>query len=341
MKILSVFFLLSLTFMHSSAQNNDYIVFEELSGIDTLHEGPFKLLNNDVELSRNGKSFHIFNLYFSKHNFRAYGLDRKAFTKAYDDYKQIENDVLITLTPLTDSLEQKMTRLSTNELAGLHLFKPDNLLQNVIKNLYGAFSKNDIKPDGLSGLVRTTRYKMLIKRNGTYYRVDAPILTEYYVIDKASYLFPDGYHYGEINVASKVATKYVTGNIIDSILHHNPSGTFNSYYPRMTIEDRTYLSACVSTDSCNIYTYWSYPPKGIGRFQFIEGIGIVNGTYNAFFDKNFIIHVENDLITPDNDYNGPFVMKIKSVNDLPINEVCKKTYRTDNPSGIVKSESGY
>jgi hypothetical protein len=316
-----------------SAQAQDYIVFEDTGHVDTLSVESFKLLNTHIELSREGRPFHIFNFYFSKQGFRAYGLDRGAFTKAFADYRQIKNDVLVTLTPLTDSLEQKMKRLKADEVKGLHLVDFQCLLQNAIKNLHRSFSRNDIRQDDKPGIIKTTRYKMLIKRHGVYYKVEVPVLTEYYLIDKAGYLFPDGYHYGEINVMSPGQTKYVTGIIVDSILHQNQSGTRNGYFPIAAIAERTYLSACSKQDSCNIYTYWTYPVHlngllGVGRFQFIEGIGIVNGTYGSFFDKKFIMHLENNFIKSEDDYNGRFVMKLKSINGMPINKVCEKLYQT-------------
>ena len=329
-KLIPVLCLLLISLTKLSAQTSGYIVFEDRSGIDTVNVGSFKMLNNHVELERGNKSFHIFNLYFSKHNFRCYGLDRKAFTEANDDFHRIENDVLITLTPLTDSLERKMTPIATDDVERQHLIKPEDLLQEAIKNLFGSFSRNDIARKGsLPEIIKTTRYKMLIKRGGKYFRINAPILTEYYLIDAANYLFPDQYHYGEINASTPGQTRYVTGEIVDSILHRNSSGTANSYFPVETIARKTYLSSYCAEDGCAIFTYWVYPsrlngPLGIGRFQFIVGIGIVNGTYGTFFDRNFIMHLENNLVTTVDDYNGPLVMKIKSINGLSLKNVCEK-----------------
>ncbi|HTK21555.1 MAG TPA: hypothetical protein VL442_18680 [Mucilaginibacter sp.] len=317
------------------AQNANYIVFEDNDRLDTVQEGRFKLLSTHVKLIRGSKAekrFDIFNLYFSPNSFRAFGLDRKALVKGYSDFRQIENDVLITLTPLTDSLSFKTTKLKSDEINNLHLVQWGDLLQEAVTSLCSSFSVNDISQEYTFKPIKTKGYKMLIKRNNVYYRVDSPVLTEFYLIDVASYLFPDGYHYGEINVAEPSLTNYVTGPMIDSILRHNPSGTKNGYYPMETISRRTYLSSYNKQDSCNIYTYWAYPVglnglSGIGRFQFIQGIGIVNGTYSSFFDKNFIIHLENSLITPFDDYNGPFMMKIESVNGMSLKELCQRIYK--------------
>lgn len=328
------------------AQNAEYIVFED-NRPDTIQVGSFKLLSNHVKLFKDDKAekqFDIFNLYFSPNNFHAFGLDRKALAKGYTDFHQVKNDVLITLTPLADSLSFKVTKLKPGEVNELHLVKWNDLLQEAVKGLCSSFSENDIGQEYAFKPIKIMDYKMLIKKNGSYYRVNSPVLTEFYLIDTASYLFPDGYHYGEIDVASSYRTNYVTGTMVDSILRRNPSGTKNDYFPIKNIARRTYLSSCVRQDNCSIYTYWVYPAsgvKGIGRFQFIEGIGIINGTYNGFFDKNFIVHLENNLITPSDDYNGPFVMKVISVNGLPLKTICKKIYDADNQPGKIKSDPGY
>jgi hypothetical protein len=184
------------------AQNANYIVFEDNDRLDTVQEGRFKLLSTHVKLIRGSKAekrFDIFNLYFSPNSFRAFGLDRKALVKGYSDFRQIENDVLITLTPLTDSLSFKTTKLKSDEINNLHLVQWGDLLQEAVTSLCSSFSVNDISQEYTFKPIKTKGYKMLIKRNNVYYRVDSPVLTEFYLIDVASYLFPDGYHYGEIN----------------------------------------------------------------------------------------------------------------------------------------------
>jgi hypothetical protein len=285
--------------LQGMAQKIQYVVFEEHSIQDTINVAPFNLVYNHVKLADSLKrtsGLDILNLYFSKYNFKAYGLDRKAFVQGATDFKKFENDVLITFTPLTDSLKYKMVKLSNDEVKNLTIVKPEELLQIAIKNLYRCFTTNDIAGDEIPGVIKSTKYKLLIKKGNTFYRVNTQVLTEYYLINRASYLFPSQYHYGEINVGNKDQTRYFSGQDIREILRQVPSGTMNDYYPSITIARGIYLSSVELIDNCNVYTYWSYPTyfegiPGIGRFQFIEGVGIVNGIYGAYLVKNFLTNL--------------------------------------------------
>ena len=315
------------------AQTAKYILYDDSGKFDLTNIAGVKLLSTHIILSKDGteeKWFNIFNLYYTTNNFKPFGLDRQALAKSFDDFHEFKNDVLVTMSPLTDGLEKNQTKLSPADLNKLTILSYADLLQEAIKALYLSFSVNDIKREYSTRPIKTLQYKLLIKRNGDYFRVNCPVLVEFYLIDAESNLFPDGYHYGEINLASEQQTTYVSGTIVDSILHKNPSGTNNSYYPRRFIGRRTYPSARIRKDSCDVYTYWTYPigldgVMGIGRFQFIPGIGVINGTYTSYFDKNFITHLENNIIKPSDDYNGPFLMKVKSINGITLKAFEKKS----------------
>jgi len=330
MKRLAVIFLLFCS-VPCFAQKGTYIIFEERAAFDTIKFGGMKLLYNHVQLynNENKPRLEVLNLYFSKDNFKAAEFDGKTFSEAATDYQKLTNDVLITLTPLGDSLQDKLIKVSTKALSNMTIMKPEELLQEAIKNLHSCFSENDMRRDAKPGIIKTLKYKLLIKKGNAYYLVKTPILTEYYLIDKASYLYPSQYHYGEINVQSPGLTSYVSGQDVFEILQQHTSSTTNNYYPIRTVSRRTYLSNVQRKDSCNIYTYWTYPGftndmVGIGKFQFIEGVGIVNGTYGTYLRKNFMVEMENNPSAVFEDFNGSFTLVPGVVNGLELAQYLSK-----------------
>jgi|GEM_PF-2481776 len=316
-----------------------YILFEDGHAFDTVKVGSFKLLNNHVTLSLDSESrraFNILNLYFSKYDFKAHGLDSKAFSLAINDGDRLNNDVLITLTPLTDSLGNKIKKMGS--LKNLEILRPEELLQIAIRNLHRCFTENDVAKDDIPGVIKSLKYRVIIRKRNSYYLVTAPVLTEFYLIDRQSYLFPSQYHYGEINIGDRSQTTYFNGFDIDSILHKTMSGTSNDYYPIRTIARKTYISSGGSVDGLNSYTYWSFPTytgglPGIGRFQFIEGVGIINGTYGNYFDKHFLVTLENNNLLED--HNGPFRMKVLTINGLDLKQYAERINSSSN-KGIIK-----
>ncbi|MBS1520010.1 MAG: hypothetical protein JST50_03350 [Bacteroidetes bacterium] len=347
MKKLVIFFFL-LPFLPVYAQQGITLVFEEKAAFDTVKLQGVKLLYNHVKLysSQDNPRLDIFNFYFSTNNFKASELNRKGFSEALTNYHKLTNDVLITITPLTDSFNAKLIKVSTTDLSKMVIMKPEELMQEAIRNLHHCFSENDMQHDDKPGVTKTFRYKLLIKRGNSYYAIKAPILTEYYLIDKACYLYPIQYHYGEINTQKPGWTNYVSGQDILDVLRQHTSSVNNNYYPIRAVSRRTYPRNLERKDSCNLYTYWTYPGfpddmVGIGKLQFIEGVGIVNGTYGTYFNKNFMIDLENNQYGYFEDFNGPFVLKIKSINGLPLEELCKRIYETGNQPGKIKSAPGY
>ncbi len=340
---LLIIFILTLK-LNAFGQNKQYIIFEEHAPFDTVNISPFKLLYNHVVISGkngNGPSLNIFNLYFSKYNFQIGGLDSKAFVKSTADYRKIGNDVLITFIPLTDSLKQKMVRLTSAEVSNLTILKPEEILQSAIKNLYRSFTENSITKDDIPGIIKTMRYKLLIKKGNSYYGIDSDILTEFYLIDRESYLFPYQYHGGEINIAAPGETQYFNGGAISNILKKFPSNNLNNYYSIKAVSNRTFPDSVEASDIFSVYTYWNNPIhsnrlSGIERFQFIEGIGIINGAFGLYFGKHFLMTPEND--DKMKDFNGEFRMTLSTINGVGLKKYGEEIKKRRKPGQIIEIE---
>jgi hypothetical protein len=338
---IGITFILLMFMLPTFSQSGQYILFEERPPFDTVNLAPFKLLYNHVKLStsKGNPGLEIFNLYFSKFNFQSYGLDGNAFFEAVTDYRKLQNDVLITVTPLTDSLKFNLVKISENDVQHLRVLKSEDILQLGIKELYRTFTADGIQHDKNRGFIKTFRYKLLIKKGNAYYRLDVPVLTEYYLIDKANYLFPVQYHYGEINVMAKGQTRYFDGQDIFDILQE-----YRSYSPRAQLLLRTYLSKVKTENGLNIYTYWTYPGNdilGIGKFQFIEGVGIINGSFGSYFDKHFIISLENNIYGTLDDFNGPMRLTTQSINGLSLKAYEDKINKARPPGMIMGDLNPY
>lgn len=338
------------------AQKVTYVVFEDRPLFNDYDASPFKLRYTDVCLQSNEdkhKSLHIFNLYYSRNNFEPRSIDKERLKKGVLDYRKFYNDVLITLTPLTDSLDNKLLKLTNKQLKDAEYVMPEQLLQSAISHLYQEIDKvNEFDSANTDGELKTMRYKLLIKRGGYYYAFNGPVLTEFYIVNSSSYLFPNQYHYAEINTAANNETSYfsrkaladleksfITKGQDRAVIKENIYGRVFPSHTRIVdslyfIEYNTFQKR-----SGGVYFAWRKEKiysgaEGIGTFNFSPGIGIVNGSYDFYF-KNYknAFEAENDT-----DLSvGLMRFHPVSINHLAIKDYVKSYKKIHPPKIITKA----
>jgi hypothetical protein len=334
--------------IHVYAQKVTYIVFEDRPLFEDVEVAPFKLRYTDVKLqdtARAKKTLHIYNLYYSCNNFNAPGIDKKAFVAGAADYRQFHNDVLVTLTPLTDSLENKLVKISRTDLINAGYLTTEQLLQKVITNLYKEFIKDEISNYGKEGgQLKNMQYKLLIKRGKDYYAFNGPVLTEYYLVNYALYLFPNQYHYSEINTAPVSKIPYFDRKAIAEIEKKFPSTNNNNNFPRELLNGRVYPGRNSVVSSLYYTRYNTYPKRyggfsfvwqknkifdgaaGVGTFDFSEGTGIINGSFDFYVNHyKSAVEEENSTISPGVMHYIPVTLNHVSINDY------SKAYQKKHP----------
>jgi hypothetical protein len=233
------FIVLLVKFTFSHAQVTDHILFKVKDFDKTEDVSSFKLRYTDVTLvnkQANHKNLHVFNLYFSCGKPLGGAFNKSRYSVSTLKYNELSNDLLITITPLTDSLELKMIKLDKNEFtANLAVYTAQQLLDDAVKRLYNEFTRRDISNQNTTpSNLRTMRFKLIVQRGEEYYKYNGPILTEFYLIDHANYLFPSQYHFGEINMIGNEAP-FFTRKDISNLDKKFPSTTQNDEFPRDAI----------------------------------------------------------------------------------------------------------
>ncbi|OCX51838.1 hypothetical protein BEL04_17665 [Mucilaginibacter sp. PPCGB 2223] len=294
-----VFFLLLLFFLtHTAiAQEAKYIVFEEKPGGGEMVTKPFKIKTTNIELSsieNSSQRMSIYNFYFSKNRFIPAGLDKEAFRESYNDYKKINNDIVVTMTPLNFSAKSNISKLSSEEVRHLDVMTPEQLLQTAIINLYQCFTEGEIsRPNNATGDIKTEKIKLIIKKSNEYFLVNSPVLTEYYLVDECSYAFPTQYHYGEINTASNLYSQYFTlKDIVNFRLKYGLIDKDSKLLSNKILPMQIDSIAAIYP----VIEYNTYPSKGIGSFYFLTGVGIINGSYDIFLNAELKMHHDIDIL---------------------------------------------
>lgn len=313
-KLILIFLILNV--FDCLAQTEKYIVFEKTALFNSVSISKFKLRYNHVLLnskSQDKREFNIFNMYFSKNNFNTAAIDKEAFRLGSLDFTKLNNDILITISPVDTSSKLKLDKLSPTEFKKYAIIDPKDLLQDATTNLYRSFIKDEIaNSNNNSGQIKTRKYGLIIKDKKEYYLVkSSSVLTEFYLVDDMSYLFPNQYHFGEISTSTH--TKFYTiQDIIDLREKYNSLhlGFNNPLFSDMMIP--------IGIDTIQVpdfraIRYATLPPIGTGIFQFINGIGIINGSYDSILNKNYQVNHDIDLREA-----GKIFFQLKAINDEPV-----------------------
>lgn len=314
--LIALFLLLSSLSIYAQAQ---YVIFEEKPLFDTTLVSPFKLRQTHVELlnkTARHRTLNIYNLYYSKYAFDGGGIDKIGFKKALTDYKSFGNDILILITPLTDSLNNKLIKLQSAEIAKLNIIPNDDLLRTAIKNLYAAFTHGEIAGSQNPYTLTSKKYGLIIKKGNDYYKVNATVQTQMFLIDTEQYLFPNQYHDGEINASLPINTAYFNEKKISQLRKEYD----NIDKAGKLFKDRIYPAGIDSV--AGIYPaikYISYPLYGIGAFYFYQGLGIINGSFDQYI--NDVTKANYDI---ENFKTGIMLYNPVKINSVPIVKALKQ-----------------
>ncbi|WP_142685324.1 hypothetical protein [Chitinophaga polysaccharea] len=330
----------------------EYILYDADKEGNNMPLDPFRFYFNEAEIVRNsdGLIWNIYNIYFTASDFESRNFSPTEFLHAYDDYKQLRTDILISITPLyLNNKDKKVIELKNKAaLDTINFISPGQLLQRSIRNLYAAdfASDNECLPENvkrsMNARIKSLDYKLVIKERGKYYLIDNDILTEFYYIYASNFVFPNEIKgYGGIYLPEE--SQYFTpGYIWDTLPKERGGLGLNERWKNYQLQTcfKTYCASADSLGSLNLFNYWIYgtpPPfgtpkfinykkfiqvrpyivrNGIGSFQFFPRIGILNGNYDFYLNDD-LRNRKTDGIDKD---PLVFSFSIKTINNKPVRD---------------------
>lgn len=310
-KILSILILNILTTMVNA---QSYIVFERQIGINNHEFKPgLQLSQNEVTLKTIDTNLRIFNWYFSPTPaFKWSNLS----TNVPITHDSITNQVLITAVPLITPRENlALRKLSLEEYGALTIISKEKLLEHTLKDFYFHFNqKRHLLPP-----LQTFEYGLIIKDKQDYYIVMQKVLVSRFIIRGDQWYFPNEFKSGVLNANTQIKT-YQLKDILAI------EKEMRSKKMREKIYNRIFVSAIDRSPEFNdyIFHFWEYRsddvvsslldiPKlqefnlGLGSFEFLPNVGIINCTLDAYIKRKI-------------SFNVPSYFKIRSINAVKLSD---------------------
>ncbi|WP_199118586.1 hypothetical protein [Pedobacter sp. ASV28] len=316
MKTLSIF-IISLA-ISISVYSQEYIVFEEQKGANSreLLQG-LKLSLNSVELDSGDTSITLYNWFFSPQ----VGFNWKSLSPSLSILSQkLLNNLVIVAAPIGQTERRKSFRkLSAQELEKLEVITIDTLLGRSLLDL----NKHTLPRTVYMPPLKTIQYGLIVKRGQDFYLIQSPILITYFVVSYEPVYFPNEFRNGTLAINPNNAT--YDFKTIDNIEKEFRKKELPHKWLEKIV-DRVYLSNIDLMVPLNksIFSFWEYPNEdvmssllnlknlhefnmGLGSFQYIDGIGIVNATLDTFLKHKILFQQK------------PY-FKIKNINGMELDK---------------------
>jgi len=301
-----------LSFNVSLAQQ--YILFEKFKGVNKTQLGPdLYLFQNNIELQNRDTTLSIFNLYFSIDTLKTYGLQLKLLGEAQKDINKLENDILVTLIPLTKPGEKlRFKKLSRNDIRSLSILSNQDLLSKAVNALSLKLNNNRLSA------LRSLDYNLIIKEGNDYYSIEQTVYLEFNIIYIARSFLPNEYKDGVLNIAKPPYNKTYTWSDIEKF------GPLSYQHVWEQLGNRNYISSIDESYSRKpIFHFWKltrnssnlvdinrkivYPGfEGLNNFYFLEKVGIINCNVDVFYS-----------VRKKESHGEPMKMDIAFINSLP------------------------
>lgn len=289
MKILYAFIISLIISFSVCAQ--EYIVFEEQKGAH--NSKPLQGLNmslNHVELAAGDTCLSLYNWYLSPKA----GFNWKLLSPQLSILSQkLLNNLVIVAVPLTNTKEN-YKKLSYKQLQQLKIISNDTLIKRLLVDL----NKHMQPRTALMPALKTLKYGLIVKRGKVHYLVQNPVLVTQFIVSHERTYFPNEYRNGTLAINPNNATySFETIDKLDKELRKKE-------LPRKWLEkivNRIYLSKIDVHHQFNrpVFSFWEYPNDdvvsslfplkelhefnlGLGSFQYVDGIGIINATLDTF-----------------------------------------------------------
>ncbi|MGF1924803.1 MAG: hypothetical protein ACQUHE_11540 [Bacteroidia bacterium] len=324
-KILFTLFIVSLT-LKVDAQK--YIVFERHHGINKHEFIPgLQVSHNEVQLQALDTNLFIFNWYFTpKEGFKWSGIGRN-LTSINDD---IANQILITAVPLIIPKETlALRKLSLDEYKMLEITSKEQILERTLEDFHVHFTQNkNIMPP-----LKTLEYGLIIKDKEQYYMVRQKVLVSQFLLRGDDWYFPNEFRSGVLNTNTQIKT-YQLNDILAIEKEMRPKQIPYRYLDK--IYNRIFVSSINKSQEFNefVFNFWEYLSDdavssllnlttlhdfnlGLGSFEFLPNVGIINCTLDACIKKKI-------------SYNQKSYFKIRSVNSLSLKDF-QNLYKNSAP----------
>lgn len=351
------------------AQAAEYILFDEDRVGNSSPAGPFSLYYNVAQIDHKtvpDLTWNIYNLYFTRHNFRLRTVYAPGLLNACKDYTSFENDIIVSITPLyLQNKEQEFVEIRDKQtLDTLQFVKPEELLQRAIRNIYAVdFAwKEECLPDTiekkLNGRIKSLDYNLVVKKQGKYYLCRNKVLTEFYYACYSGFLFPN--EAGFCGIYMPWSSQIYTPQSIRTTLPRQLEITDLRARYADAISGRLFSSGydTVSVPGLSLVNFWTNVPNnatayerlkyyyrsrqlrpynvgsGINNFQFLPRVGIINGNFE-FFLYEPMRNRQTDA-PPDTDTVN-FHFRIKAINNKPVSEFAA-WYLKEYPPKVIPVE---
>jgi len=307
-----------LLFLNEASNAQKYIVFERQKGFNKREFKPgLQLSQNEISLKAADTNLFIFNWYYTPNiAFRWSSLD-PSLTTVHDG---IANRILITAVPLIAPKENlEVRKLSVAEFKTLKIISQETLLTQTLKDFYVHLNqrKNQMPP------LKTIELGLVIKENNHYYMVKHKLLVSQFILRGDNWYFPNEFKNGVLNINPEIKT-YQLDEILAFEKDMRKKKIPNSYLEK--IYNKIYVSSVQKSEEFNNLTFkfWEYLnddvvssllniPKlyefnlGLGSFEFLADVGIINCTLDAYLKKQI-------------SFNQTQFLKIITINSLNLKD---------------------
>ncbi len=333
-KIAIILFLFFSFGISSIAQ--EYILFEKHNGLNSKEISAGLILSqNNIELKVGDTILAIYNWYYTPQNAAVWkDIGRKPVVLL----DEVMNKTLITAVPIIKPGEQlQLKKLSESEFNQLNIINNNQLFERSVIDLNKHFypRKYTMPP------LKTLQYQLIIKDGTNYYLVVQPTLVSQFILGASLWYFPNEFINGVLNTNPAVKMyQFKDIEMIEKELMSKKDRTL--LFPKIT--NKIYVSSVDEKSGFKrpVFSYWEYHdggvestlfniPKlheanlGLGSFSFLQDIGIINCTLDAYLKKKIL-------------YNQKQTFNIISINGQSL-EQFKETYKNSlpKPSNIIFS----
>ncbi len=294
-----IIFLLSMIYI--SANSQEYIVFEEQTGVNNrdLLKG-LTLSNNNVELVAEGTSINLYNWLFSPQA----GFSWETLSPSFSTLsKKLLNNLVIVAVPLQTN-QKSYRELSQKVLDSFNIITTDTLLARSLLDL----NKHMLGRTAQMPALKTIAYGLIIKKNNIYYLVDGPILITQFITTYEPSYFPNDFRNGSLAINPE--NNIYDFETIDQIRRELREKNFPQKWLEKIV-NRIYLAKVDKSTAFKtaVFSFWEYPNDdvessllnlkklhefnlGLGSFQYVDGVGIINATLDTFLKRKILFQQE-------------------------------------------------
>ena len=358
-QIAIIILLLTLSLMGRAQEGKTYIFLNEDSLSFNQKIEYLDFLTSKTELkSKKDKNLdiHIYNLYFNRAN-QCNPNDEIAvnnyFKIAFEDINTMPLDLLITITPLVDKknvydmveINDDLQKYLNNSMSYKELIKMG--LKSVYEQKYKTLALTATNKE----LAKTIEYSLIVKRKNKYFLYNNITVLEFFAVSSRQAYYPTEHSFVEILTRTNRNTmQSVRGDADDILLQsnkylHTVNRILLQEYDRLNnshiITNKYYINGDNGSYGKKFYANTEeelakFPVgNGVGEFNFLPKIGIINGNYSMFFNRgyNYVASGKHDKYLKNITYFFDF--EIERINNLSLDDFCTWYINKYEISGII------